>query len=194
MVALWIFWSAILLISCREQQKKEERIDPGLMTQQSENLTIVNSSNGTLSYRFETPLLEGYDMAVEPYMEFRKGVKITTFNDSTKMVEATLRANYAIFYKNRELWEAKGDVEVVNAKGEMLETQQLFWNQKTHKIYSHVDSKVTQGEDVMIGEGFISNENFSDFSFRRPKGRVSVNFENKADSTSVEDPATKTDL
>ena len=45
-----------------------------MMTQQSENLRLVYSQNGNLSYRFETPLLERYELAREPYMEFRKGV------------------------------------------------------------------------------------------------------------------------
>ncbi|MFQ8804779.1 MAG: hypothetical protein ACLR8Y_06200 [Alistipes indistinctus] len=46
-----------------------------MMTQQSENLRLVYSQNGNLSYRFETPLLERYELAREPYMEFRKGSK-----------------------------------------------------------------------------------------------------------------------
>ena len=47
-----------------------------MMTQQSENLRLVYSQNGNLSYRFETPLLERYELAREPYMEFRKGVEV----------------------------------------------------------------------------------------------------------------------
>ncbi|MFI3266137.1 MAG: LPS export ABC transporter periplasmic protein LptC [Rikenellaceae bacterium] len=189
MVALQIFWSAILLFSCAEEKTiTEESTDPNLMTQQSEDLTIINSSNGELSYHFETPLLERYDMANEPYMEFRKGVKMITFNDSTRTVESTLVANYAIFYEKRELWEAKGDVVVVNAEGDKLETQQLFWNQTRKVIYSNVDSKVTQGEDVMYGIGFESDETFTDFEFRKPRGRVEVDVEPMpSDSLAVAD-------
>ena len=42
-----------------------------------------------------------------------------------------LTANYAIYYENRKLWEAKGNVVVVKSDGKNLYTQQLFWNQQT---------------------------------------------------------------
>ena len=156
-----------------------------MMTQQSENLRLVYSQNGNLSYRFETPLLERYELAREPYMEFRKGVKVETYNDTTHLVESTLTANYAIFLENQQLWEAKGNVVATNAQGQKLETEQLFWNQKSKRIYSNVDSKVTQKDGVILGEGFESDEQFQDFIFRRPKGKVAVDTapKERADST-----------
>ena len=82
-----------------------------LMTEYSEDLSIQMSENGLKSYHFSTPLMEGYAMARDPYKEFRKGVKVIMYeDDSTANVSATLTSNYAIFYDNRKLWEAKGDV------------------------------------------------------------------------------------
>ena len=181
-----------MLISCERKSGGAEEDPETLMTQQSDSLTIIASENGRKSYRFFTPLMERYELAREPYMEFRKGVDVVTYADSTGMVESTLVADYAIFFENQKLWEAKGNVVATNAKGQILETQQLFWNQKTHKIYSNVDSKVTQGTDVIVGVGFESDEDFEDFTFRRPKGKVTVDTEptRGADSTAVESPAT----
>ena len=96
-----------------------------IITQQSDSLTIVYSRQGNLSYRFKTPLLERYEMAREPYKEFRKGVEIQTYNDSTHRLESTLTANYAIYLEKQQLWEAKGSVVATNAEGRKLETEQL---------------------------------------------------------------------
>ena len=61
-------------------------------------------------------------------------MKITTYqNDSLTTVDAVLTANYAIYYENRELWEAKGNVVVEKSDGKTLYTQQLFWNARTKK-------------------------------------------------------------
>lgn len=177
MVALLITGSAILLISCDQGADNDPQDVKTLMTQQSDTLTIISSENGMKAYRFYAPLMERYEFANEPYMEFRKGVKIETYQDSTQNVESTLVADYAIFLEEQKLWEAKGNVVAVNAKGQILETQQLYWNQKTKKIYSNVDSKVTQGTDVIVGIGFESDEAFEDFIFRRPKGKVTVDVE-----------------
>lgn len=159
------------------------------MTEYSEDLSVVMSQNGRRSYHFVTPLLEGYSLAREPYREFRKGVKITTYqNDSLTTVDAVLTANYAIYYENRELWEAKGNVVVEKSDGKTLYTQQLFWNARTKKIYSNVDSKIVQnnGRDVFIGEGFESDEEFKDWRFRRMKGRMEVEMKQSADSAATD--------
>lgn len=177
LVALSLAGSAILLFSCSEPEAEDNAASETLQTEYSENLSIVESQNGRRSYHFVTPLLEGYTLAREPYREFRKGIKITTYlDDSLSTVDAVLTANYAIYYQNRKLWEAKGNVVVEKSDGKTLYTQQLFWNALTKKIYSNVDSKIVQneGRDVFIGEGFESDEEFKDWRFRRIKGRLEV--------------------
>ena len=188
-VALSVTGSAILLFSCADKDAgRASASEETMMTEYSEDLSVVMSQNGRRSYHFVTPLLEGYSLAREPYREFRKGVKITTYqNDSLTTVDAVLTANYAIYYENRELWEAKGNVVVEKSDGKTLYTQQLFWNARTKKIYSNVDSKIVQnnGRDVFIGEGFESDEEFKDWRFRRMKGRMEVEMKQSADSTAV---------
>ncbi len=176
-VALPLVGSAILLFSCERGVPAAAPAEELRMTEYSENLSIVNSQNGRRSYHFVTPLMEGYSQAAEPYREFRKGVSITTYkDDSLSTVDAVLTANYAIYYEKRRLWEAKGDVVVEKSDGKKLFTQQLFWNERTKRIYSNVDSKIVQsgGTDVFIGEGFESDEEFRDWRFRRMKGRMEV--------------------
>lgn len=194
-VALSAAGSAILLFSCGERQGEgASGSGETMMTEYSENLSVVMSQNGRRSYHFVTPLLEGYSQAREPYREFRKGVKITTYqNDSLSEVDAVLTANYAIYYVNRELWEAKGNVVVEKSDGKTLYTQQLFWNSRTKKIYSNVDSKIVQnnGRDVFIGEGFESDEEFKDWRFRRMKGRMEVEMKQRADSAATDSAAAR---
>jgi len=155
----------------------EKKSTETLMTEYSEELSLVVSRNGRRSYFFETPLLEGYTLAREPYREFRKGIDITTYqDDSLTTPDVTLTANYAIYYVNRDLWEAKGDVVVEKADGKTLYTQQLFWNGKTGKIYSNVDTRIVEkgADNVFQGEGFESDEAFRKWSFRRFTGKMDV--------------------
>ena len=193
MVALSLMGSAILLFSCGNAEATTEGVNnETLMTERSENLSILMSENGRRSYHFKTPLLEGYTLAADPYREFRKGIRITTYqSDSLSTVNAVLVANYAIYYENRELWEAKGDVVVEKADGTKLYTQQLFWNSKTGRIYSNVDSKIVKGTDVFMGEGFESDEELKEWRFRRMSGKMLVNMEptENPDSTATAKPA-----
>ena len=172
-VALPFVGSAILLFSCEDKNaaKQQPTNLEKLMTEYSENLSIVTSDNGHKSYHFTTPLMEGYSLAREPYKEFRKGIKIVTYEkDTTDVVSATLTANYAIFYETRELWEAKGDVVIIQNNGRRLYTSQLFWNQSLHRIYSNVDSRVVDGDEIYDCEGFESDEQMKDWHYRKIKG------------------------
>lgn len=198
MVALSMMGSAILLFSCGSADAESDGANnETLMTERSEHLTILMSENGRRSYHFTTPLLEGYTLASDPYREFRKGIRITTYqNDSLTTVNATLVANYAIFYEERELWEAKGDVVVEKADGTKLFTQQLFWNSKTGRIYSNVDSKIVKGTDTFMGEGFESDEELKEWRFRRMSGKMLVNTEptENPDSTATSKSNTATSV
>ena len=185
-IALPVLGSALSLFACTQAPPSEE--DPEmLMTQQSDTLIMINTEKGKKTYRFYTPLMERYELAKEPYMEFRYGIEVVTY-DSLSRIESTLVADYAINYEKLLLWEAKGNVLATNGQEQILETQQLFWNQKTHRIWSNVDSKITQGNDVIIGEGFESDEKMEDFTFRKPKGKVLLDVEpTRSDSTKTVD-------
>ena len=81
-----------------------------------------------------------------------------------------------------------GNVVATNAQGQKLETEQLSGNQKKANAFiRNVDSKVTQKDGVILGEGFESDEQFQDFIFRRPKGKVVVDTapKERADSTGL---------
>ncbi len=178
MVALLIMGSAILLFSCKSKQNTAEESLDAIKTEESENLTIIMSENGRKSYLFTTPLLEGYTLGRDPYREFRKGISITTYkDDSLTSVNAVLVANYAIYYENRKLWEAKGDVVITKHDGTRLYTQQIFWNSITKRIYSNVDTRLVTDTDEVIGEGFESDEEMTEPRFRRWKGKMQVDTE-----------------
>ena len=177
-VALLVMGSAILLFSCKSNQKSAEESLDAIKTEESENLTIIMSENGRKSYVFTTPLLEGYTLGRDPYREFRKGITITTYQDDAQTsVNAVLVANYAIYYENRKLWEAKGNVVITKHDGTRLYTQQLFWNSMTKRIYSNVDTKLVTDTDEVIGEGFESDEDMNEPRFRRWKGKMQVDTE-----------------
>lgn len=189
-VALSFVGSAIALFSCEEAKRvpaDASSLDD-FMTEYSEHLSMFQMENSAESYLFEAPLMEGYMMARDPYREFRKGIDITTYDeDSVGVVKATLRANYAIFYEKRKLWEAKGDVVVIQRDGRSLYTSQLFWNQATHRIYSNVDSKIVDGDEIYYCEGFESDESMKEWSYRKLKG-VTYFTETESDGTASDVP------
>ncbi len=197
-IALLFMGGAMSLFSCGGTTSSTKEISyETLMNEQSDNLEMIMSEGGRTSYRFIASRVEGYTLAKEPYREFPQGVEIITYkSDSMKVVDATLTANYAIYYEDRKLWEAMGDVTMIRSDGKELYSQQLFWNAITQKIYSNVDTKIVDNTtgDTYIGEGFESDESMENWTYRRMKGRMGIDLTPKprVDSLAVDSLATPT--
>lgn len=159
-------------------------------TQISVNLTSIESRDGFRSYRMTTPLMERYELAKEPFSEFTKGIHVQTFNDSTSAIESELTANYARFDEIKEIWEARGNVIGRNYSGDKtLFTEQLFWDQKSDKIYSDKFVKVLDGQSTHVGIGFESDGAFNVYTFRRPQGQMEVSQDTTSSVDASQDSA-----
>ncbi len=185
MLAL-LYGGANFLSSCKGRMDGTIEIEDlsKVPTISSDSLTIISSKDGEIDYRFETPLLERFDLSEEPYMLFSKGIKIITF-DSVQNMESSLSAQWAHFNEKKQLWEAKGNVVGVNVNGDSLFTQQIFWDQIKKRIYSNVDTKVVSGTQVVLGDSFESDENLDNIVMGRNRGRFLVDTAS-SDSTATE--------
>lgn len=164
-----------------EPRVKDPEVEP---TQISRNLVSVESKDGRQSYVMKTPLMERFELATEPYVKFKEGIEIKTYNDTTHMVESELTADYAHYNETQKIWEARGNVIAHNYAGDRtLYTEQLWWNEKTERIYSDTLVKVVEKKSVHFGKGFEADEGFNQWLFRKPRGQMEV--EMKRDTTEV---------
>lgn len=160
-----------MLLSCKKQSHAG-RVNPeAVVTMKSEDLGMTVSRNGLKSYRFVTPLMEQYDLASDPYTKYPNGIYVETFQDSTEIVESTLKANEAIYYQKRKLWMASGNV-IATGSGNTLYTEQLFWDEKTDRVYSNVKVRVVDQDGEHHGEGFESDVNFETWVMRDYEGTL----------------------
>ncbi len=151
-----------------------ETNDEALISRRVDSMMVIASDNGKPVNLLIAPLMEDHAYAKAAFEEFRQGIEFVGYNDSTGLEASRVVADYALHWTARDMWELRGNVVVTGEEGQRLYTQQLYWDRKIHKIYSNVDSKVEEGPDVFIGEGFEAEDDFSRWTFRRLTGRVSV--------------------
>lgn len=147
------------------------------------DVQIVYSSHANIRMLMEAPLMNRYIHDGE-YMELPEGLNVT-FYDSLMNVTSTLSARYAINYESEQIIEAKNDVVVVNEMNEKLNTEHLIWDRKKGIIYSEKFVKISTEDEVMYGDGMESDERFSQWEIKKPRGTFSVETEQPS---SVEDP------
>lgn len=137
-----------------------------------ENVEIMYSEFGEVQVKIVAPKLIK-NTSEDSYIEMTERFHVY-FYDENKNVESKLSANYGIKYSKEERMIARGDVVLVNVKSEKLNGEELIWDQKTGKISSDKFVKVTTKDEVIYGNGFESNEDFSEYKVLNIKGIVKI--------------------
>lgn len=162
----------LFIIACSpvETDKIEAIVDRSSLPKlRATEITTVISDSGITRYRISTPQWDVYDKTEQPYWEFPMGIHCESFDQNLK-VDANIHSNYAKFYSNQQLWELKGNVKMMNIKGELFETEQLFWNQREEKLYTDSIVKITQATHILNVMGFESNQQMTRYKFRKTNG------------------------
>ncbi len=174
-ISAFCFGLSMLLIASCENDIKQVH----LITQQNnmpietgKGLEILYSDSAQIKVKITTPELNRFQ-SPKPYTELPKGVHINFFDEKMN-VTSTLTSKYALRKETEKIMEARKDVVVVNAKGEKLFTEHLIWDEKTGKIYSEEFVKIVTADEIIFGNGFESNQDFSRYKIFDIKGTINL--------------------
>lgn len=143
--------------------------------QEIKEVELLYSTKGDIVFQLNAPLLDQYG-GEKAYNEMPEGVHVQIF-DSLHNVTTELTSEYAIDLSYKNVMEAKNNVVVINAKGEKLNTEHLVWDKETGKITSDVFVKITTPNQVLMGEGLISNQSFTNYRILKPRGVINIDEE-----------------
>ena len=150
---------------------------PGLTTF---NIETLISDSGVVRYRLLTDRWDVYDQLSPSKWAFEEGIYLEKFSDSLT-INATVRADTAYYYDQTKLWELYGDVHIENLEGEIFDTDTLFWNQDTERVWSDAFIRIEKANGTVItGYGFTSNQQFTDYRIRRTQGIFPIEEDNRA--------------
>ena len=163
----------LLLFSSCSGKKKElgDAITEGdsMAVMDTRGVTTLVSDSGVTRYRINTEEWLVFDRKNPPYWAFEKGVYLEKF-DSIFQVEASIKADTAYFFNKEELWKLMGNVHIQNLKGEQFDTELLYWDQRTQRIYSDEFIRIEQPDRIITGHGFESNQQMTVYTIRKPEG------------------------
>lgn len=136
---------------------------------------MIQTDSGRLAGKVFAPEVNQFVRAEDPYYEFPAGMRAVFYNRNGKAY-SYIEAKYAIWYNKRQVWEARNQVIAENhAKGEKVETEQMFWDQKEERIYSDKFTRVTNADGVFVGEnGFDAQQDLSSLRMNGYSGKINV--------------------
>ena len=146
-------------------------------------VTTLISDSGVTRYRVNTDEWLMYDKKIPSYWAFEKGIYLEQF-DSLLNVDASIKADTAYYYDREKLWKLIGHVDIKNLKGERFNTELLYWNQATQKVYSDKFIRIKQPDRSITGDGLDSNQQMTNYVIHNMEGIFYV--DEQADSTKTD--------
>lgn len=152
---------------------------PTMITRDASTLI---SDSGITRYRIIADVWTVYDQAKEPYWYFPDGIYFEQFAPDFE-IEATVKADTAWRYTEKDMWKLRKNVHVENRKGEQFDSDELYWDGKNGRVFSEAYIEIKSGLSELKGYGFESNQTMTNYRIFRPHdGKLPFSEDVPADS------------
>lgn len=154
-----------LFVSCAEESEHTappiyDRDSVSVMTSYGVN-TLVSDS-GVIKYRIVAEQWDVNQIKQPSRWTFIKGVFFEQFDEKFHL-QAYVQADTAWYYDQLKLWELRGRVRLRNVNGLRFMSEELFWDGRSHELYSYKYSRVITPERTLQGTYFRSDESMTNY-------------------------------
>ncbi|MFL9843086.1 LPS export ABC transporter periplasmic protein LptC [Flavobacterium rhizosphaerae] len=171
---LWcvVLLTVFFLLSCESNLKDVQRMNatsfnPAGIT---EDINLKYTDSGKIKAILISPLMNDFTNLQYGFNEFPKGVNVTFYDN--KGGKSHVVADYAITYEETSIIDLQGNVKLSTDDGKVLQTEQLYYDQKNEWFYTEKYFKFTDGEGEYEGPGIDFSKDFSVFNMQQNSGRI----------------------
>ncbi len=166
----------LVLVSCESNFKDVQRINSVAFSPvgRSENINLKYTDSGKVKAILVSPLMLDFSQLEYGFNEFPKGVDVTLLDNQEK--KSFVVSDYAITYANTDIIDLQGNVKITSNDGKVLQTQQLYYDQKNEWFYTEKYFKFTDGQGGFIeGPGVDFSKDFRVFNMQQNNGSGLIN-------------------
>lgn len=155
----------VMLFSCESNFKDVQKINVSNFAPMGEadTVNLKYTDSGRVKAILIASKMLDFGNASFPYTEFPKGVDVTLYDAQQK--ESYISSDYAITYKGTNIIDLQGNVKITSNDGKLLETTQLYYDQKREWFFTEKKCKLTLGPgNIFYTKGFDASRDFKDIS------------------------------
>ncbi len=135
----------------------------------SYGVNTLISDSGIIKYRIVAERWEVNQNKKPSRWYFDKGLFLEQFDEKFH-VEAYIQCDTAYYYDQQRLWELRSRVRILTKDGLRFSSEQLYWDQVRHELYSYTFSRLVTPERTLQGTYFRSDEKMSKYLVSNSKG------------------------
>ena len=176
-ISINLFFFLLLFLSCSNnpEEVKVFFVQDNLLIEKIDEAEMLHTENGFLKVKIMATNIERFKDS-QPQLVFSNGIKVVFYNDTGSVV-SVLTAFNAYVDENSKIMTATDSVVLTSYEGKKIETEELIWDENKNKIYTQKKVLITTKKEMIEGEGFESNPDFSKYSISKIQG--TFNFENR---------------
>jgi LPS export ABC transporter protein LptC len=162
----------LLIVSCEGNFKEVQKMGVSEFTPSgdADSINLKYTDSGRITANLISPKMLDYATVEYPFTEFPNGMHLTLFDKNGK--QTYIDAKYAISHKTTNIIDLQGDVKISNQNGELLETEQLYYDQKNEWFFTEKKFKFTSPKGVSYGEGIDFSKDFKKVNSQKISGQV----------------------
>lgn len=100
---------------------------------------------------------------------FNKGLFLEQFDEKFH-VNSYIQADSAMYYDQDKLWHLRGRVKILTKDGLRFASEELYWDEMKHEIYSYTFSRLVTPERTLQGTYFRSDERMTKYTVSNSRG------------------------
>lgn len=166
-----IFFFILLLLSCSNERLSEIRKSEKVPLSVAENFTMIYTDSTVVKSYISGKTHFDFSNDILNYSELFNDVELIIYDENKT---STIKSDYAIIYNLYKFIEFKGNVVIETTDGELLVTEQLYYDSENEWLFTENSFEYTDKSNKIIADRLDSNRDFTDLVTGKLTGSINI--------------------
>ena len=166
-----IFLYSLLLLSCNEEALLENKNKEKVPLSIAENFTMLYTDSTVVKSIISGKTHFDFSNDILNYSELFNDVELIIYDENKT---STIKSDYAIVFNLYKFIEFKGNVVIETTDGELLVTEQLFYDTENEWLFTESSFEYSDSSNKIIADRLDSNRDFTDLVTGKLKGSINI--------------------
>jgi LPS export ABC transporter protein LptC len=161
-----------LIFGCESNFKniQKSNISEFFPSSDADLVNLKYTDSGRITAVLVSAKMLDYASVAYPFTEFPKGIDVTLYDKNAK--KTFVKSNFAVSYKKTSLIDLQGKVKIYTEDGQILETEQLYFDQKNQWFFTERRFKLTGPKGISNGQGIDFSKDFKIINSQKITGEI----------------------
>jgi LPS export ABC transporter protein LptC len=164
----------VCFVCCESNFKEVQKINKSTFSPvgEAKDFNLKYTDSGKIKAVLVSPKMLDYSNMEFPFTEFPVGVHVTVYDEMQN--KSYIVSKYAISYTSSSIIDLSNKVKITTHDGKMLETEQLYYDQKNEWFFTQKAFKFTDKNNVIEGIGIDFSKDFKILDTQKITGVYSI--------------------